>query len=497
MENIGNWKFEFINLKKPSFIGNWKFGFRNFIYIVRAQSRTVKYITIISFFIFCLIAPVKTHASEIENSKSAAITKAFAYLKTQQQPDGGFGSLSQNDWVILALAAHNYDYKTLLEDNHTIDDYQLTATDQENLQTSAGLSRHLLAMIAAGQNTDNPIFDQYHSALINFYDETQCDNPTFLNDDIFAALALMANNDPSDGTNIEKSIMTLIKNQNSDGGFSWVIPGPSDSNITAVAIQALSYFKDNFSSEISLKNTLLNARQYLKSIQNTDSGFGYFGASDADSTAWVMQAILALGENPEDWVINERTPTNYLLSLQNTDGSFFWQADTYPNLTTTIDVLLALSGKPLPTFTSTNPIPFPQDETVTKNEPTTEPIPTTTNTTTPTNSTTETQIAIQTITSTTTNTQTKTKKVYTAVYTTTPTNETVDSTDRSESTNLSSATQASEPVSPKNDPKVLSEQTSKPQPKPKRLYLILGFISLAILLSLCVKSFQTKGEKKN
>lgn len=87
---------------------------------------------------------------------------------------------------------------------------------------------------------------------------------------------------------------------------------------------------------------------YLKQAQQPDGGFAYDltsgGGSDANSTAYAIQALVAAGEDPagEAWRVGGVLPVAYLLSLQLPDGSFEWQKDLGSNLFATQQAIPAL-----------------------------------------------------------------------------------------------------------------------------------------------------------
>ncbi|MDO8654884.1 MAG: hypothetical protein Q7R48_00405, partial [bacterium] len=64
-------------------------------------------------------------------------------------------------------------------------------------------------------------------------------------------------------------------------------------------------------------NTVIGkAKAYLKFAQQNDGGFG-----NAYATAWVLQAISALKEVPQDWAKDDKSPADVLASEQGEDGS--------------------------------------------------------------------------------------------------------------------------------------------------------------------------------
>jgi hypothetical protein len=63
---------------------------------------------------------------------------------------------------------------------------------------------------------------------------------------------------------------------------------------------------------------------WLKARQNVDGGFPYgSGDSDANSTAYVIQAFLAAGESLTGLANGD--PSDYLRALQQSNGQVYWQ----------------------------------------------------------------------------------------------------------------------------------------------------------------------------
>ncbi len=84
---------------------------------------------------------------------------------------------------------------------------------------------------------------------------------------------------------------------------------------------------------------------YLRRLQNSDGGFELSSGrgSDAQSTAWAIQAFLAAGRTPP------RGASGYLAELQRSDGSYRYSAryGTTP-VWVTAQVLPALARQPFP-----------------------------------------------------------------------------------------------------------------------------------------------------
>ena len=115
-----------------------------------------------------------------------------------------------------------------------------------------------------------------------------------------------------------ETIVALEKLQLPDSGWSFdgTAATGSDTNSTALALQAL--VSTGGTSEAQNK-----AIAYLHAQQNDDGGFPYsqasqFGhASDANSTALVLQAILAVKQPLSAWTKSGKTPLDRLLAFQN------------------------------------------------------------------------------------------------------------------------------------------------------------------------------------
>ena len=143
----------------------------------------------------------------------------------------------------------------------------------------------------------------------------------------------------------------LKNSQQSDGGWEWAPGWTSDTNTTALALQALVAAGEPVDS-----SAIISGLNFLEAAQNNDGGFPYdsdspFGAdSDANSTAYVVQALLAGGEDPltDTWTISNSNPISYLLSMQLSDGSFEWQKGQGANQIATQQAIPALLNRSFP-----------------------------------------------------------------------------------------------------------------------------------------------------
>jgi uncharacterized protein YfaS (alpha-2-macroglobulin family) len=96
------------------------------------------------------------------------------------------------------------------------------------------------------------------------------------------------------------------------------------------------------------------ALDFLKSLQQSDGGFAYAAGqnatSDANSTAYVVQAILAAGQAPDaaPWSVGATNPISYLLDRQLPDGGLEWQPGLGADPLATQQAIPALLGRSHP-----------------------------------------------------------------------------------------------------------------------------------------------------
>ena len=130
----------------------------------------------------------------------------------------------------------------------------------------------------------------------------------------------------------------LLAHQAGSGGFSWFANGKPDSNDTAAALEAFRVAGVH-------GKPVTRAVAFLRAFQNKDGGFEltHGRGSDAQSTAWAIQGLVAAGRTPP------RSAFAYLAHLKRADGSYRYSARyvTTP-VSVTAQVLAALAKKPFP-----------------------------------------------------------------------------------------------------------------------------------------------------
>jgi iron complex transport system substrate-binding protein len=311
----------------------------------------------------------------------AKIQQALGYLRTLQNNDGGFSnpgegsSLSNTQWVVMTLVAAGEDPHEWVKNGQSPIDY--LSTNAKSLTGSTDYERMILALGTAGEDPKDFAGNDFVKELKNNYLEETGQFSDFTYTTIWGILALS-----SAGEDVSNSVAWLKTQQNDDGGFAWAQGEKSDYDDTAAAIVALIAAGERPDSSV-----IRDALEFLKSGQNEDGGFRYFGTdpSNAASDAWVIQALVACGQDPrdEDWTVNGITPVDHLLSLQQSDGSFYYTSYTKSNPGyMTVCAIMALLGQPYPVkpiphvqpAPSVTPMPTP--EVSNTNSPSSAPTPT-------------------------------------------------------------------------------------------------------------------------
>lgn len=272
---------------------------------------------------------------------SADSASGLALLQSRQQADGSIsdGYSSPSQWAAIAFAAYGISANNVKNPSVSLYDYLLSdigsgsATDNQT---------RILAIHAVGGDASNFGGTNYLANLEAQHNGGQLGDPTLLNDDMFGLLALIAAGNSASASIKQDVLNYIIAHQAPSGAFSycadytaqWCDPS---ADLTGAALQALQVAKDDGLSAAGHDAAIANALSYLQSNQNADGGFGYFGSSDADSTAWVLMALNVA----EPGTSMQASAKAWLESSQQPDGSF---PAFSGNSTTTAHALIALSG---------------------------------------------------------------------------------------------------------------------------------------------------------
>jgi hypothetical protein len=270
----------------------------------------------------------------------SAAADALAWLRSQQSPtDGGYGSPGSTADALIAVGANGSDPAGWRQPHSpSLIHYVLNKGTSYSKSGSGGSGK--LAVGLAAAEVCLPL-----GALTptDYYSPT---TGAFGAGSGFQAWAVLGTHALSRTvpTTANQYLLSLAQ---SDGGWEWQSGFGSDTNSTALALQALIAGGEPVSS-----TAIVSGLNYMKSAQNTDGGFAYVpnGQSDTNSTAYVVQALLAAGEDPlsNTWTINTSNPISFLLSMQLPDGSFEWQQGLGSNLFATMQAIPAVLGRSSP-----------------------------------------------------------------------------------------------------------------------------------------------------
>jgi len=278
-----------------------------------------------------------------------AATRALAWLATQQNTDGGFSggfslesSIGSTADAILAIVACGQDVSAWKKDGRSPLDYLDAQVRAGRVTKSGEIAKTILAVVATGSNSRS--FGGVDLvARLNALHRSGGFGGT-LYEDALAVLALV-----NAGQSVPDDVTArLVKAQTADGAWAFTgetVAGAGDTNTTAIVVQALV--------AVGQREPIGRALDYFRRTQNADAGWPYqvpsaYGTeTDANSTANVIQALSAAGESLSDWSKAGRSdPLGALIWLQDTKtGAFNYQASMPgANLMATVQAIPALKG---------------------------------------------------------------------------------------------------------------------------------------------------------
>jgi hypothetical protein len=285
------------------------------------------------------------------DARTASLGPEASFLISAQNADGGFGgargqpsSELYTAWVAMGLAAVGRNPTSVRRDGHSLLDSlrgQVSTLqglgDAERTILAAracGASaysfagRDLVAEVLRARNSDNSFAHQVNLTA-------------------FAIMALRAVGHSPGFRAVREAAGWIERQQNGDGGFSFGVHGsPSDVDDTGAALQALV--------DAGARNAraLGGASEYLIHAQNLDGGFPQQpgGESNAQSTAWAIQGLLAGRRDPNSVRRHgSRSPVAYLHSLLAPSGSIrYSRTGSQTPVWVTAQALVALAGRTFP-----------------------------------------------------------------------------------------------------------------------------------------------------
>lgn len=295
--------------------------------------------------------PILAASAAIPETK--AVASGAAFLLTVQDANGGYGAPSAGqafDSIFAVRAAGLDPNKDVLPGGKTPAGYvkaQAAAQTKPASAAKAALAAKAVGLDPKAVNGTNLI------AAVNA--GLDAGTGKYASDDFSQSIAMLGL--ACTGNTVPAGAIAALKGtQLKDGG--WGFGDASDPDTTAIAIQALLA-----SGAAKTDASVTKAITLLKSTIGTDGGWGFDPtASNASSTAYVIQALIAAGEdvNIPQYIRPGPSPVSFLLSQQNPDGSFIGFDLVYA----TNQALPALAGRTFcnaadTPITQTRPTPAP------------------------------------------------------------------------------------------------------------------------------------------
>lgn len=284
-------------------------------------------------------------APAVPAAATTAAQTAASWLRGAQQADGGFGpalkgpsTLGQSTDAAFAFAASGAELTDVVKGGKSLLAYLVA----NGATASSPAAACKVALVGRGY-LPKTVFD----AISKAYDKTTA---TFGKTTLDQAYCLLQSRTGAP----QEEIDALKKLQLADGSFAFAglgAAGEGDSNTTALVMQSLA------ANGVAANDAAITqAVAYLKTQQNDDGGFPYqkpsqYGTdTDANSTAYVIQGLLAAGLDPAGFKSAAgNDPLAALLKLQNPDGAFRFQgASGEDNVLATLQAIPALRYASLP-----------------------------------------------------------------------------------------------------------------------------------------------------
>jgi energy-coupling factor transport system substrate-specific component len=279
---------------------------------------------------------------------AASLRGELSYLAGAQDAGGGFGAAPgqrsselYTGWAAIGLAAAGRNPANVRRGGRSVLD--ALRGEAATLSGLGDAERTILAARACGASA----YSFAGRDLVAEVLAARASDKSFderVNLTAFAIFALRAVGHTANFGAIREAAGWIEHQQNPDGGFGFGGRGsPSDVDDTGAVLQALA------AAGARDRRSLDAAIAYLKRSQNADGGFPqqYGGESNAQSTAWAVQGLIAGGAAPT-YVRRRgsRSPVGYLESLQAPNGSVrYSRTSAQTPVWVTAQAMIALAGK--------------------------------------------------------------------------------------------------------------------------------------------------------
>ncbi|NLH01807.1 MAG: DUF4430 domain-containing protein, partial [Clostridiales bacterium] len=277
-------------------------------------------------------------APQSGTSETAKKTAEYI-LKTTAQPQIGYIG---GDWAVIGLVRSGYQVPQAWLDGYEAEVEKYTAACKGVLSSNkyTEYSRVILALTAAGKSPKNVAGYDLTLFLADYENVIK----QGLNGAIWALIALdsgkydiPANPQAKVQATREMYLNEILSNQLSDGGFSLTGKEPADTDLTAMALCALSAYGTRIDAAAAIEKGLA----YLSKKQESGGDYG-----SCESTAQVLIALNSLKISSSDsrFIKNGYTLVDGLMSYYANEGRFRHVKNGEVNQMATEQAMLALAA---------------------------------------------------------------------------------------------------------------------------------------------------------
>jgi len=285
-------------------------------------------------------ASAQTSASWRNSAKAAAI-EAIPFIQAyyaERDPANMIG------WASLALDAAGLPL-TAENDGGAIKAKQTNIEESGVGVSTTDYDSLLLGVIAAGQNPRSFGRVDLLSCLLaserpngKFADRVSGGGEDLVNAQLWSIIALHAAGQSI--PNADEALTWLTAHQHQDGSFNWSVSA-MDPDIDTTAMALLAY---HALGQDGTNPAVQRAFQFLQHVEQQSGAFGDAGQASAESTAVVVETLVASGMDPTSspWQKAQGNPVQALLSFRTKDGSFSHVSGGTGNIMATVQAVTAL-----------------------------------------------------------------------------------------------------------------------------------------------------------
>jgi energy-coupling factor transport system substrate-specific component len=275
-------------------------------------------------------------------ARAAGTEEAANWLEAAQNSDGGFGSAPSSDssaaltsWTMLGLeAAGRNPLDVISSAGKSPIDFLRGHLDE--VSSPGDLARTIVALEGTGIDPRSFGGHDLVSALL----ERRAANGSYVGWPGTTSFSVIALRTAGAAEGLDATVSWLVKVQNDDGGWGDLPGQPSNADVTGSVMQALPTTK---AAQAGLS--------YLRKHQRPNGGFalGAGGGVNAQSTAWAVQGMIAVGADPARISDGGNSALDYLAARQAGDGHYrYSESSDQTPVWVTGQVLVAVAGASLP-----------------------------------------------------------------------------------------------------------------------------------------------------